>query len=355
VSESPCLKVPKTLGEKAILIAKRLNLFDRELKIQRVDGYLYIPLISEPLSVHIEEFKKNLPEYEVSTFSFPERTERPLKLINVLEDKLPSHLLASLPRAIDFVGDIAVVEVPPELRNHEKMVGEAILETHKNLCTVLTKSSAIGGLYRLREFKVIAGENKKKTVHREHGCTYHVDISKAYFSPRLSYEHNRVASQVKENETVVDMFSGVGPFSILIAKRHRNVRVYAIDVNPDAVHYLKTNITANSVEKKIVPILGDARQVVEEMLKGVADRVIMNLPENALEYVDVACEAVKAEGGIMHYYAFTSAPEPLEIVKNQLIEAVKQTGRGVEKVLLAKTVRLTAPYTWQVVIDAEIQ
>jgi tRNA (guanine37-N1)-methyltransferase len=349
------LKVPKALGEKAILIAKRLNLFDRELKIQRVESYLYIPLISEPLSVHIEEFQKNFPEFEVSTFSFPECIERPLKLVDVLEDKLPPHLLARLPRAIDFVGGIAIIEVPPELTSHEKMIGEAILKTHKNLRTVLAKSSAIGGLYRLREFKLIAGEDKKKTVHKEHGCTYHVDISKAYFSPRLSYEHDRVASQVKENETVVDMFSGVGPFSILIAKRHRNVRVYAIDVNPDAVYYLKTNITVNSVEKNVVPILGSARQVVEEMLKGVADRIIMNLPEKALESVDVACEAVKAEGGIMHYYAFTSAPEPLETAKNQLIEAVKQTGRGVEKVLLAKTVRLTAPYTWQVVVDAEIR
>ncbi len=355
MSESPCLKVPKALGEKAILITKRLNLFDRELKIQRVEGYLYIPLISEPLSAHIEEFKKNLPEFEVSTFSFPERTERPLKLVDVLEDKLSPHLLASLPRAIDFVGDIAIVEIPPELESHKKMIGEAILKTHKRVRTVLAKSSAVGGLYRLREFEVIAGEDKKKTVHKEHGCTYHVDLSKAYFSPRLSYEHDRVASQVRENETVVDMFSGVGPFSILIAKRHRNVRVYAIDVNPDAVQYLKTNITVNQVEKKVVPILGDARQVVEEMLKGVADRVIMNLPEKALEYVDVACEAIKAEGGIMHYYEFTSASEPLETTKNRLIEAVKQTGRSVEKILLARTVRLTAPYTWQVVVDAEIR
>jgi len=235
------------------------------------------------------------------------------------------------------------------------MIGEAILKTHKRVHTVLAKSSAVGGLYRLRKFEVIAGEDKRETIHSEHGCTYHVDLSKAYFSPRLSYEHDRVASQVRENETVVDMFSGVGPFSILIAKRHRNVRVYAIDVNPDAVHYLKTNITVNRVKKRIVPILGDARQIVEQMLKGVADRVIMNLPEKALEYIDVACETIKAEGGIMHYYAFTSAPEPLETAKNRLIEAVKQTGRGVEKVLLARTVRLIAPYTWQVVVDAEIR
>jgi len=349
------LKIPKALGEKAIILARRLNLFDRQLKIQRVEGYLYIPLISEPLSGHIEEFKKSLPEFEVSTFSFPEHTERPPKLFDALEGKLSPHLLASLPRAIDFVGDIAIVEVPPELGRHKKMIGEAILKTHKRVRTVLAKSSAIGGLYRLREFEVMAGEDKRKTIHREHGCTYHVDLSKAYFSSRLSHEHDRVALQVRENETVVDMFSGVGPFSILIAKRHRNVRVYAIDVNPDAVHYLKTNITVNQVEKKVAPILGDATQIVEEMLKGVADRVIMNLPEKALEYVEVACEAIKTEGGIMHYYEFTSAPEPLETAKNRLIEAVKQTGRSVEKVLLARTVRLTAPYTWQVVVDAEIR
>ncbi|MCK5563530.1 class I SAM-dependent methyltransferase family protein [Candidatus Bathyarchaeota archaeon] len=355
MSEPPCLKIPNAFGEKAIILVRRLKLFDRRLKVQQEEGYLYIPLISEPLSAHIEEFKKNLPEFEVSTFSFPERTERPLKLIDILQDKLPPHLLASLPRAIDFVGDIAIVEIPPELRGHKKMIGEAMLKMHKRVRTVLAKSSAIRGLYRLREFEVIAGEDKRITIHREYGCTYHVDLSKTYFSPRLSYEHDRVASQVRENEIVVDMFSGVGPFSILIAKRHRNVRVYAIDVNPDAVQYLKTNITVNRVAKKVVPILGDARQVVEEMLKGVADRVIMNLPEKAIEYIDVACEAIKAEGGIMHYYEFTSAPEPLETTKNRLIEAVKQTGRSIEEILLVRTVRLIAPYTWQVVVDAEIR
>jgi len=349
------LRVPKVLGEKSIILVRRLNLLDKELRIQRVEGYLYIPLIREPLPVHIEEFEKSLPEFEVSTFSFPKHTKRPLKLVDILEDRLSPHLLASLPRAIDFVGDIAIIEIPPELSSHKKMIGEAVLEAHKRVRTVLAKSSAIGGIYRLRAFEVIAGEDKMETVHREHGCTYHIDVSKAYFSPRLSNEHNRIASQVRESETVVDMFSGVGPFSILIAKKHSNVRVYAIDVNPDAVYYLKTNINVNHVEKKVIPILGDARQVVEEMLKGVANRVIMNLPEKALEYVDVACEALKAEGGIIHYYEFTSAPEPLETAKNRLIEAVKQTRRSVEKILLAKTVRLVAPYTWQVVVDAEIR
>ena len=353
--EAPCLRVPKALGEKAIRLVRGLYLFDRELKVQQVGDYLCIPLINEPLPAEIKELESSLPESEISTHSFSERTKRPPKLVDALEDKLPPHLLASVPHAIDFVGDIAVIEIPPELADHKKTIGEAILKTHKRVDTVLAKSGAVEGVYRLREFQVIAGIEKTATIHKEHGCIYHVDLSKAYFSPRLSHEHNRVASQVKEGETVVDMFAGVGPFSILIAKKHENVQVYAIDVNPDAVNFLKRNIAVNRVENEVMPILGDVRQVVREQLIGVADRVIMNLPEKAIEYVDVACEAIKLEGGIMHYYEFTNAPDPLETARVRLTEAISQTKRNVKKILLARVVRATAPFTWQVVVEAKIQ
>lgn len=355
MSKSPCLKVPKALGEKAIQLVRKLNLFNRELRIRQVEDYLCIPLMSEPLPKDVKEFKKSLPEFEVFTYIFHERAKHPPKLVDMLEDKLLPHLLASLPRAIDFVGDIAVIEIPPELEDHKTIIGEAILKTHKRVDTVLAKSGAVGGIYRLRRFEVIAGIEKTATIHKQYGCVYHVDLAKAYFSPRLSHEHSRVASQVKEGETVVDMFTGVGPFSILIAKKHGNVQVYAIDVNPDAVDFLKRNIAVNCVEKKVMPLLGDVRQVVREQLIGVADRVIMNLPEKAIEYVDVACEAIKLEGGIMHYYEFTNAPDPLETARVRLTEAISQTNRNVKKILLARVVRATAPFTWQVVVDAEIQ
>ncbi|MGQ9460337.1 MAG: class I SAM-dependent methyltransferase [Candidatus Bathyarchaeaceae archaeon] len=355
MSEALCLRVPKALGEKAIRLVGRLNLFNRELRVQQVGDHLYIPLLRKPLPEHIKELKRSVPEFEISTHRFSERTKRPLKLVDVLGDSLPPHLLASLPRAVDFVGDIAVVEIPPELESHKETLGEAVMKTHRRVGTVLAKSGAVEGVYRLREFEVIAGVRKTETVHREHGCVYHVDLAKAYFSPRLSHEHDRVASLVREGETVVDMFAGVGPFSILIAKRHQNVRVYAIDVNPDAVNLLRRNVAVNHVEKKVVPILGDARQVVRERFVGVADRVIMNLPERAIEYVDVACDAIKPEGGIMHYYEFVSASDPMETAKVRLIEAMKRTNREVKEVLLARIVRATAPFTWQVAIDAKIQ
>jgi len=355
VTKTPSIKVEKTYCEKAMVTAKRLRLLDRELRVQREQDYLYIPLIREPQKADLKELETNLPKFEVLQREFLERVERPPKLVDLLGDKLPPHLLASLPHAVDFVGDIAVVEMPPELEECKKIVGKAILATHKRLRTVLAKSSAVGGEYRVREFETIAGVDKTKTVHREHGCVFHVDLAKAYFSPRLSYEHNRVACLVEEDETVLDMFAGVGPFSILIAKKHKKVHVYAVDKNPDAIQLLKKNIIANRVGAKITPILGEAKKIVAERLRGSSDRVIMNLPEKAVEYVDAACKAIKPEGGIIHYYEFTSAPEPLETAEIRLVKAVKQTNRELDETLHSRIVRGTAPFTWQVVVDARIK
>jgi tRNA (guanine37-N1)-methyltransferase len=353
--KAPCLKVPKALGEKSLHLAKRLTVFNRELKVQQVGDNLYIPLVEEPSTAQTREIRSTLPEGKISVCAFPLRKRHASTLIDALEDKLPPYLLASLPRSLDFVGEIAVVEVPPELKRYKEALGEAVLKVHKQVQTVLAKSGAVEGVYRTREFEVLAGEEKTDTVYREHGCTYRLDLAKAYFSPRLSNEHNRIASQVKEGETIIDMFAGIGPFSILIAKKIRNVQVYAIDVNPAAISYLKRNLVLNRVQAKVTPILGEARKVVKEELVGKADRIIMNLPEKAIEYVDASCRAFKPEGGIIHYYEFSRAPNPLETAQNHLIEAVRETPREVKRVLSTRTVREVAPFTWQVVVDAEIQ
>jgi len=326
-----------------------------ELKIERVGDFICIPLIREPLDEELETLKESLSAFEISSLEFHKLTKRQPTLSDLLEDVLPPHLLASLPHAVDFVGDIAVLEIPQELREHRKTIGEALLKGHKSVRTVLAKSSAVSGEYRLREFEVIAGVEKTETVHREHGCVFHLDLAKAYFSPRLSHEHSRVASQAGEDETVLDMFAGVGPFSVLTAKKREKIRVYAVDVNPDAFRYLKKNVAANRVEAKVTPVLGDVRVIVEERLKGMADRVIMNLPEKAIEYVDVACEALKPEGGTMHYYEFSSEPSPLETVKTRLAEAVRKARWDTSKVLSARVVREIAPYTYQVVVDAQVK
>lgn len=352
--KSLCAKVPKIYGEKIIIRANKLELLRRELKIRRNAGFIYVPLLRQPQEKEMEALKAQVPNFEVLTSTFQEKKRRVKTFVELLEDRLPPHLLANLPRAIDFVGDIAVIEIPQKFNGYELVIGEAVLKTHKNVRTVLAKASAVGGTYRVREFHVIAGKSKTDTVHKEYGCQYYVDLSKAYFSPRLSYEHKRVASLIKNHESVMDLFAGVGPFAILIAKTHGNVKVYAVDMNPHAIEFLKRNIKLNRVEDRVNPILGNARQIVKDKFSNVADRVIMNLPEKALEFVDVACKALKPIGGIVHFYSFISVPDSLENIKLQFIKTVEKSGRNVEKILFSRFVRATAPYKWQVVIDAEI-
>jgi len=353
--EAYCIKVPKYLSEKAIKVASKLNLLERNLKVSRIENYLFIPLKGKPSEEQISEFRREIAQFEILVHDFIKREETVKSIVDVLEDKLPPHLLASLPRSIDFIGDLAILEIPEELEGYKGLIGEAILKVFKNVRSVLAKSSAIKGVYRVREYEVIAGSENTETVHKEYGCKYLLDPRKVYFSPRLSYEHYRVASQVNEGETVIDMFAGVGPFSILIAKTHENVKVYSIDINPDAIEYLKRNIYLNGVHNKVIPILGDAREVIWNRLRESADRAIMNLPERAIEYVDVACIALKQLGGIIHFYGFSRGPYDLNEIKNQLVETISKSGRNIEAVISERVIKEIAPYKWQVAIDVKVK
>lgn len=353
--ESYCLKVQKRFGEVAIKLASRIGILDRDLTVSREGDYLLIPIRETPSEEQLNEIKREIQSFEVLVRVFQRREKPPKSIIDLLDNRLPPHLLASIPRSIDLIGDVAILEIPEELEPYKRLIGEAVLNVFKRVRSVLAKISAVEGVYRLREYEVIAGSENTETAHREHGCIYHLDPRKVYFSPRLSHEHFRVASQVKDGETVIDMFAGVGPFSILIAKNHSNIVVYAIDINPDAIEYLKKNIYANNVYGKVIPILGDAREIIQNRLRGSADRIIMNLPEKAGEYIDVACAAIKPSGGILHYYEFAEGSSAIEKGRMRAIGAINDAGRSVEKILSERIVKEIAPFKWHIAIDIKIR
>jgi tRNA (guanine37-N1)-methyltransferase len=348
------IKVPKNQGEKIISLASKLGLINKSLSIQRDQDHLYIPLSRQIEEQELQALKNQVSSLQVTKCVFAEKKPSAETLMQVLKSCLPPNLLISLPHSLDVIGDIAIIEIPLELEQHQSLIGETILKTHKGVKTVLAKAGAISGTYRVRELRFIAGEQKTKTIHREFGCQYHVDVAKAYFSPRLSHEHQRVATQVQAGETVVDLFAGVGPFSVLIAKCNPTVKVYAVDLNPDAVELLKVNVRVNRVEGKIISILGDAGQLAANQLCGVADRVIMNLPETAIKFVDAACQTLKPQGGMIHFYGFVRQPDSVEELKRRFSSAVEASDRKVEAFLCDRSVRETAPYESQIVLDAKI-
>ena len=351
---SVCIKVPKSQGEKTITLATKFGLADKSLVIQREDESLCIPLVREPEGIELTTLKSQIHKFKIYTAVFSEKQLPPETLTQALQDKLPHELLVKVPQAFDIIGDIVVIDIPPQLKAYQSLIGEAILQTQKNVTTVLAKASDISGIFRVRDYYYIAGQNKTKTIHKEYGCQYHVDIAKAYFSPRLSHEHERVASLVQEGETVADLFAGVGPFSVLIGKRNPTVKIYAVDINPDAFELLNVNVRVNKVENNVYPMLADAREITTTKLKGSADRVIMNLPETAIDFVDAACNATKPEGGVAHFYSFVRSPDTIEDLKQRFMRLVEKNGRKVEAFRYAKSIRETAPFESQVVLDAKI-
>ncbi len=236
--------------------------------------------------------------------------KRSRSLRDALRKDLNSDELNILPRSFDIVGDIAILKIPEELYEKRRLIGKRFIETFKNIRVVALKRGNVSGEFRKQPIEVIAGEDRTETVHREYGCFYKLDIKCVYFSPRLGTERMRVASQVKDRERVLVMFSGVGPYAILISKRS-NAEVYAIELNPDAFRYMKENIRLNKVG--VIPILGDVRKEVKKL--GKFDRIVMPLPKDAGNFLDVALPAV-GKNGIIHFYDFShNEDESIEKVK----------------------------------------
>jgi len=258
--------------------------------------------------------------------------------------------------SFDVVGDIAIIRMPPASRVSAETVAKAILKRHLNVKTVLLQTSPVSGDLRLRRLTHVAGENKTITVHKEFGCSFVVDVAECYFSPRLSHERMRIAKLVASNETVVNMFAGVGCFSIIIAKHANPKKVFSIDVNLAAVQFMQENIRLNRVYGKITPLLGDSKEIVNSRLQKLADRVLMPLPEKALEYLPYALAALKSAGGWIHYYGLEHAKKtenPKEKTKLKVTRALDASSVDFE-VPFVRVVRSTGPNWFQLVADIQV-
>lgn len=219
-----------------------------------------------------------------------------------LKNKLTKKQLALLPSSFDIVGDIVIfAEFPSELAKKEKIIGNALLKLFKNVKVICKKTKKYSGRYRTPTLKIISGEKRKTTEHRESGCVFRLDVEKCYFSPRLSNERLRIMNQVRENEAILAMFSGIGVYPIVIAKNSGPKEVYSIEINPIACRYQQENILLNKI-KNIKFFKGDVKKIVPKLNKKF-DRILMPLPKGAENFLDLALSAAK-KGAIIHFYDF---------------------------------------------------
>jgi tRNA (guanine37-N1)-methyltransferase len=339
------LKVPKKEANRIRLILLEKSFLDHHWKIRRFEENVYLPLNQTPDPDFLKELGLKL-ENIVET-DFEELKKRPRNIEDYLQGRIPPEKMEEFKKSFDIMGDVVILEIPPELEEEKYLIGDAALKFTKRR-SVYRKKSAIKGVVRTRELEHLAGEDVSETIHREHDSRIMLDVKKVYFSPRLATERKIVGDQVQDGEVIIDMFTGVGPFAINIARRSKllNVKIHAIDINPPAIDYLQENILLNKVQGKINPLLGDVAEVLKD-LDVKADRIIMNLPGTACEFLSVAVDHLKP-GGILHYYQFSrDFDNPIEKVKDAAYP------RQIE-VLGKRKVKSRSPGVWHVGIDVKI-
>lgn len=226
---------------------------------------------------------------------------KPIK--QLLKDNLgrnPKLGLSLLPSSYQKIGDIIILNLKEELWKNEEEIGQVLIEKIPNTRTVCRRTGFIKNQYREPQVKVIAGDRNTETIHKEHGVVFKFDVNDIMFAKGNLNERKRITNLVRKDETIVDMFAGIGYFSIGIAKFSEPKKVYSIEINFVSYHYLWENIKLNKVENKIIPILGDC--VIEMPRLGrIADRVIMGLLPSSKDYLLDAMKVVK-QNGIIHYH-----------------------------------------------------
>ncbi|MEM2907347.1 MAG: class I SAM-dependent methyltransferase family protein, partial [Candidatus Odinarchaeota archaeon] len=216
-----------------------------------------------------------------------------------LAGRLPSNIIEQLPRGYQKIGDIMIISIKPEVLPYREIIASELTRIIPNTRTVLLKKGGVTGDFREPNLELIIGDSNTETIHVENNCFFKLDVKNIMFSKGNISERRRIAKLVRDGETVVDMFAGIGYFSINIAKHAKPRKIIAIELNPLAYKYLLDNIVLNKVENIIEPIQGDAGEVCDS-LPFTADRVIMGLLPSPKKYAKTAVKILRRPG-IVHY------------------------------------------------------
>ena len=368
------IKIKQESAEKflKLLKTKLTNepFVDRRIKVIHEGAYVLFPLIDDVEKVNrlIGEISSQLNFNIVNSEGVVEENYKYRSIEDALVGELPENILELVPKSYDVIGKIAIVEFDhintindKNVSSYKKKVAEALVSVNKSVKTVYEKLSEVKGIYRLKELKIIYGEDNPETIHKENDCYFKLDVKKTYFTPRLVFERNRVSSSsFKKQELIVDMFTGVGPFSIQIAKKNE-VKIYAFDVNPSAYKYITENIEINKMKGKVIAHHMDVKELLNpdnklgHYLKHKINRIIMNLPEQSINFLDVVCFLMKKPSGILHFYQFCEKPNPIKKGIENLNTNLKDSGWHIEEILNSKIVKPFSPKSDLIVIDLKIK
>ena len=246
-----------------------------------------------------------------------------MKFKDLLAEKLPRRLYNLLPSRAKLIGGVALLRFPEELDEYEGEIGRLALEFYK--VRAVYRVYGVEGVERRPILKHLAGEEVEEIIHREYGCIFKLNLRRLMFCLGNSFERLRTAALVGRGEVVLDMFAGIGQFTIPIAVFSNPSRIYSIEINPEAYNYLQENVRLNGVEGIVEPIMGDCRRIVDERLRGTADQVVMGYFWETGEALPQALHALKPSGGVIHFHDLARRGREEEFIE-KVLEKVREEG-----------------------------
>ncbi len=272
-------------------------------------------------------------------------------LKKLLKDDLSEDEIGQIFSSFDIIGDIAIIKIPDSLLLKKNIIGDILLKNIPNIHSVFLQNSSVHGEYRLRGLELIAGIDKHVTIYKEHGCKFLVNVATSYFSPRLSTERLRISNIVSKNEVIINMFAGVGTFSVIIAKKIPSL-IYNIDSNLDAYILSTINSKLNKVQNNIVSLHGSAQKVLScESFIDSADRILMPLPEKAFEFIDLSINCLKPSGGYLHFFSHVKSNSKSQVQMDSENNVHKLFSKYNYQIQHTQIVRDVSPRIYQVVTD----
>jgi tRNA (guanine37-N1)-methyltransferase len=251
-----------------------------------------------------------------------------------------------IPSSYDIVGEIAVFSKLPDNIKKQKLIANTLLEINKNIKTVLFKVKQFSGKYRLPKFKILAGKKTKEAIYRENNSLFKLNLEKCYFSQRLANERLRIAKQVKFNETILVMFSGIGIYPIVLSRNSKAKEIYAIEINPFAHNCALENLKLNKITN-IKLFKGDVKKVLPK-IKLKFNRILMPAPKNAEQYLNLIKNKINKKT-IIHFYDFSQEKDFPSVSINKIKKIFKRI-----RILNKAKCGTYSPYTYRICIDFQV-
>ncbi|KAL8180937.1 UNVERIFIED_CONTAM: hypothetical protein K2H54_042708 [Gekko kuhli] len=313
------------------------GVLDSHFRVQKLpDGTMALPVLGQSLQEHhLQHLKESIPPGKTCALIWIQKLSEELASLVLGHGAAWSEELEKdLPDSWQRHGDLVLLSEDSFRATLWGEMGEELWETVAGAMgakRLARRGRVQSDSFRSPAVTLLLGEDGW-VEHVDNGIRYRFDVTRCMMSPGNITEKLRIASMRCAGEVVVDLYAGIGYFTLPYLVHAGAAFVHACEWNPHAVEALQQNLQLNGVQHRCRIHQGDNRKLE---LRNVANRVNLGLIPTSEEGWPVACRVLRKDvGGILHIHQNVEsfpgkAPQPGQDL--QLPASKRQEDKGVRR------------------------